>query len=214
MHLFFSGSAARLFTREMNTAISKGIRSQKPILLRGALREEISHWLFLETWDNPLPWRDERHIQVSVATDASVSGWGATILSTIRREVFEYWSGEELTWDIATKEATAINKMLLFCRDQLCNARVDALVDNQAVIHAWNNQGGRSAPLNNALKVLFATTAELNVLLRLSYVRSAENPADGPSRHLSVLDYRLTDRIWQHVQQEFGGSTGHKFNLI
>ena len=78
--------------------------------------------------------------------------------------------------------------MLWFCRNQLCNARVDALVDNQAVIHAWNNQGGRSAPLNNALKVLFATTAELNVLLRLSF-----DPADGPSRHLSTLDYRLID---------------------
>ena len=128
--------AARLFTREMNTAISKGIRSQKRTLPRGALREETFHWLFLETWDNPLPWRDERLIQVSVATDASVSGWGATILSPIRREVFEYWSGEELTWDIATKEAMAINKMPWFCRDQLCNARVDALVDNQAVIHA------------------------------------------------------------------------------
>lgn len=89
--------AVRLFTREMNAAISKGIRSQKPILLRGSLREEISHLLFLETWNNPLPWRDERHIQVSVATDASVSGWWATILSLIRREVFEYWSGEELT---------------------------------------------------------------------------------------------------------------------
>lgn len=81
--------AARLFTREMNAAISKGICSQKPILLRGALREEISHWLFLETWDNPLLWRDERRIQVLVATDASVSGRGATIPSPIHREVFE-----------------------------------------------------------------------------------------------------------------------------
>ena len=151
---------------------------------------------------------------MSVATDASVSGSGATILSPIRREVFEYWSGEEPTWDIATKEAMAINKMLWFCRDQVCNARVDALVDNQAVIHVCNNQGGRSAPLNNALKVLFATTSELNVLLRLSYVRSAENPADGSSRHLSPLDYRLTDRMWQRVQQEFGGSTGPTFDLM
>ena len=40
--------AAKLFTREMNAAISRGLRSQKPILLRDALREEISHWLFLE----------------------------------------------------------------------------------------------------------------------------------------------------------------------
>ena len=35
--------AAKLFIREMNAAISRGLHSQKPILLRGALREEISH---------------------------------------------------------------------------------------------------------------------------------------------------------------------------
>ena len=39
-----------------------GLRSQKPILLRGALREEISHWLFFENWDNPILWRVEGHI--------------------------------------------------------------------------------------------------------------------------------------------------------
>ena len=38
--------ATKLFTREMNTAILTDLRSQKPILLRGALRKEISHWLF------------------------------------------------------------------------------------------------------------------------------------------------------------------------
>ena len=66
--------AARLFTREMNAAISQGLRSQEAVLLHGALREEISNWLFLESWDDPLPWRDERHVQSSVATDASASG--------------------------------------------------------------------------------------------------------------------------------------------
>ena len=68
--------AAKLFTREMNTAISRGLRSQKPILLRGALREEIAHWLLLENWDNvkPIWWCDDRHIQISVSTDSSSSG--------------------------------------------------------------------------------------------------------------------------------------------
>ena len=87
--------AAKLFTREMNAAISKGLCSQKLILLRGALREEIAHWLFLENWDDPIPWRDERHIQVSVATDASSSGWGATIVFPNHRQTFDYWSREE-----------------------------------------------------------------------------------------------------------------------
>ena len=39
---------ARLFTREMNAAISKGRQSSKPILLCGPLRDEIAHWLFLD----------------------------------------------------------------------------------------------------------------------------------------------------------------------
>ena len=66
----------------------------------------------LENWNNPIPWRDERHIQISVARDASSSGWGATIVSPNRRELFDYWTQEEFKWDIATKEAMTIDK---FC---------------------------------------------------------------------------------------------------
>ena len=105
-----------------------------------------------------------------MATDASSSGWGATIIFPNHRQTFDYWSREEYIWDIATKEVIAINKMLLSCSDEVCNARVDVQVDNQAVIHAWTNQGGRSAQLNNALKVLFSSTAALNVLLCPFYV--------------------------------------------
>ena len=106
------------------------------------------------------------------------------------------WGGADLGyWDIATKEVMAINKMLWFCRHQVCNARVDALV-------------------NDAMKVLFATTAELNALLCLSYVRSAKNPADGPSHHRSSSDCRLTDNMWKNVQREFGGSEDHTFDLM
>ena len=64
---------ALLFTREMNNAISKALRTSRPIKLHEALREEIAHWLFLRTWDDPLPWRDDRHIRISLATDASAS---------------------------------------------------------------------------------------------------------------------------------------------
>ena len=78
MRFFFSlvVPGALLFTREMNCAISKDMRSNKSVCLYKALQEEITHWLFLENWDDPLPWRDERHLRISLATDASGSGWG------------------------------------------------------------------------------------------------------------------------------------------
>lgn len=69
---------ALLYTREMKHAISKTFRTHRQVEIDGRLRDEITHWLFLEEWDNPLPWRDERHFQVSLASDASGSGWGGT----------------------------------------------------------------------------------------------------------------------------------------
>ena len=44
--IFIGGSGALLFTREMNNAISKALRTSRSIKLHGALREEISHWFF------------------------------------------------------------------------------------------------------------------------------------------------------------------------
>ena len=70
---------------------------------------------------------------------------------------------------------------------------MDALVDNQAVVQAWNNRSGKSEPLNKALKRLFFTTMDLNVSLDMLYISTNDNPADSHSRRLwianSVLPY-------------------------
>ena len=39
---------ARLFTNEINLAISRASRSSRPLPLSGPLRREIEHWLFLK----------------------------------------------------------------------------------------------------------------------------------------------------------------------
>lgn len=102
--------AARLFTKEMTLAISWGLRTQKLIPIKGRLREEIVHWSSLETLDSPLPW----HIRVTMATDASDYGWGfAGLTGVAPQQASDYWSPEEQELDISTKEALAIEKMLL-----------------------------------------------------------------------------------------------------
>ena len=95
-----------------------------------------------------MPWRQEKHVNVCMFTHASATGLGGTLLSPITTNTSDYWVGVERSWDIATKEAFALDRMLLSHRD----SRVDVYIDNQAVIHAWNNQGGRGVMLNNALK--------------------------------------------------------------
>ena len=135
---------ALLFTREMNNAISKAVRTSKPIRVQKVLKDEISHWLFLRIWDDPLPWRDEPHLRISLATDPSASGWGGSVtLSDRVVEVSDYWTEAEQGLDISTKEALALDRVLLSFPDSLRNAWVDGLVDNRAVSIRGNDKVGR-----------------------------------------------------------------------
>lgn len=162
-----------------------------------------------------MPWREERHVRVTMATDASEYGWGfAGIRAPVRQLASDYWSPEEQKLDIATKEAMAVEKMLRACKDQITNARVDVLVDNMAVVNTWNNQSGKSVALNKVMKQLFYTTEKLNVLLHLEYIPSEGNPADSPSRRLSLSDCQLSCDVWSMVQRLFGGDDGHSCDLM
>ena len=76
-------------------------------------------------------------------------------MSPTTLEISDYWTPQELSWDIATMEAMAVDRDLKAFREYVKNSRVDVNVDNQAVIQAWNNHGRRSHALNDAIKILF-----------------------------------------------------------
>ena len=52
---------AKLYTNAAYQAISKASRSHKPIPVSSALKAELLHLKFLDSWDGFLPWKDERH---------------------------------------------------------------------------------------------------------------------------------------------------------
>ena len=110
-------------------------------------------------------------------------------------EASDYWTKEEQELDIPTKEALALDKILLSFADSLKNAWVDGLVDNQSVVYSWQRQGGRSMSLNRAIKKLFFTTSKLDIALHLTYITSKENEGDAPSRRLTTLDRKLHPKL-------------------
>ena len=122
----------------MSAAISVGMRTLKPMR---ALRDEIADWLFLEKWDDPLPWREERHLQIELTTDASQTGWGGVISTPVKQETSDYWSKDEMMLDIATMKAITLDKVLHAFKDLVKDCRVDVMIDNLEVMYAWNNQG-------------------------------------------------------------------------
>ena len=84
-------STAKLFIRKMNHAIASA-SSNGLVPLSQALRSELIHWHFLDTWRECVPWREERHLRLSVSSDASEYGWGAVFHeSSGDRALGDYW---------------------------------------------------------------------------------------------------------------------------
>ena len=177
------------------------------------LKEELMHWRFLDSWDGFLPWKDERHLVIEIASDASNFGWGGVLhLPDGLKETRYYWSNSDLSiGDIAIKEARALHQTLSTFAKEVFNGKVNAFVDNSNLISFWNNGGGKSVALSEEIKDLFSLTLKLNINLSMTYVPSKSNLADSPSRFYSDTDCSLSQFAWSLVDSTFGP---HTFDLM
>lgn len=215
MSLVLAVPGTRMYTNEINLAISRAMRSTRPVKISRDLRRELEHWLFLDTWDGFLPWRSDKHCHIKLYSDSSAFAWGGVLSpGVIEANVCDYWDPKVLGLDIATKETLALNNVLQSFEGRIRNSWVDAYVDSQTLLRCWERQGSRSPSLIAALKSIFQTCVSLNIDLHLHFVPGAENPADAPSRHVSLQDSMLSGRLWSLVQAFYGGHEGHSVDLM
>ena len=215
MSMFMAMPGARLFTNEINMAISRASLSSRPLPLSVPLRCEIEHWLFLKSWSGFLPWRLERHHQFVLFTDASSYRWAGVLNpNAVPLCASDYWSGEILSSDIALKEALALSNALSSFALTIKDSRVDVYVDGSALFHAWNGQAARPHSFSDALKFIFESLMATNCILRLFLVPSVNNLAERPSRSLSLVDSRLSVSSWKRLQDAFGGPIGLSDDLM
>ena len=72
--------AAKLFTNTTYQTISRGARlANTQFRISPDLRQELLHWRFLDLWEGFLPWKSERHMHLTLRSDASFSGWGGCL---------------------------------------------------------------------------------------------------------------------------------------
>ena len=194
--------AFNLFARECRLLLST--LGDSPLPLSPSVLEEIRFWCFVDSFTEPVPWRREQHLVLRFASDASNFAWGASMETPDgQRFIRDYWSSSFVRVnDINVKEATALYHALQSFSDLLWDRRVDALVDNQALWHAWRGLRASSPDLASVLRSVFLHCLEFNVDLRLIWVPSAANPADAPSREISMADSHLSqglrDKVWLH----------------
>ena len=103
---------AKLYTNVAYQAISRASRSHKPIPVSPALKAELLHWKFLDSWDGFLPWKDERHTFVTIFSDASNIGWGAVVRIPGKEEqhLRGYW--DESSWESQVSRTSAPSQVL------------------------------------------------------------------------------------------------------
>ena len=201
--------AALLYARDIFRSTAGFSKSSRLVRVTGALRKEIEHRRFLDSWKGCLPWLNEKHVVVNISSDSSDFACGGSItppgMSPL--EVRDCWSSDTRSLPIVVKEALAFVNTLQAGKTLVTNARVDALIDNMAFLQSWEKQGGKNVQLNDALKKLHQTAFELNAAISLKYVPSSANPADPLSRVLSDLDCMLSRTAWQELEKRFGPHT-------
>lgn len=192
---------AKLFIREISHAIVSA-SSNALVPLSQALRSELIHWRFLDTWRECVPWREERHLRLSVSSDASGYGWG-TIFHESSGDwaLGDYWDDCQKGLNISTKEMLALVNSIRAAPECVRDCRVDVFVDSQVLIDSWYGQGSsKSLELTNTTKDLFFVLAARNRQLNLFHVSSRENSADGPSRTICLSDSKLSLSVWAQVE--------------
>ena len=150
--------AAKLFAREMNLAVSRALKSKKFVKITGPLRKELEYWRFLDTWEGHMTWREEGHVSLSLALDASGSGWGGALLNSdgqVVQQVGDSWCETMRSSPIHVRETVALSRALRSLGDVVRNRRMDSLVDSSVLCGCWERQYASSHSMLEALKDLF-----------------------------------------------------------
>ena len=88
-------------------------------------------------------------------------------------ELADFWAKGD-TRPTHLKEAEALLLTLRAVRDRIAGHRMDAFVDNMAVVCAWGKQGCRDMELERLLKHVFVLVTSHNVDLHLAYIKSGD----------------------------------------
>ena len=142
--------------------------------------------------------------RVVLATDASLTGWGAVMSGRPARGL---WSGRHLTWHINRLEMLAVFLALKHFLPDLRGRHVLVRTDNTTVVSYINRQGGlRSRPLYRlALQILVWSQGNL-LSLRAAYIPGHLNVgADALSRQGPVPgEWRLHPEVVELIWRMFG----------
>ncbi|KAI2657343.1 Transposon Ty3-G Gag-Pol polyprotein [Labeo rohita] len=139
--------------------------------------------------------------RVTLATDASLTGWGAVMSGHPARGL---WSGRQLTWYINCLEMLAVFRALKHFLPDLRDRHVLVRTDNTSVVSYIYHQGGlRSRPLYKLAHQILVWSQDKLLSLRAVYVPGHLNMGadilsrQGPRPGEWMLHPEVVKQIWR-----------------
>ncbi|KAI2644940.1 Transposon Ty3-G Gag-Pol polyprotein [Labeo rohita] len=139
--------------------------------------------------------------RVTLATDASLTGWGAVMSGHPARSL---WSGRHLTWHINCLEMLAVFRALKHFLPDLIGHHVLVRTDNIAVVYYINHQGGlRSRPLYKLAHQILVWSQDKLLSLKAVYIPGHLNMGadilsrQGPRPGEWMLHPEVVKQIWR-----------------
>ena len=139
--------------------------------------------------------------QVDIYTDASSSGWGVVINNKSHSGI---WNTQQQSRHINYKELLTV--FIALKRPSVQGRTVNIISDNVTTIAYINHFGGtRSPELMRLATTLWNWCLSTGTRIRTTYVPSAFNPADAPSRRLTgQLEWAIDRKFFRRLDQQWG----------
>lgn len=196
---------ARLMTRGLlalkNAALRRPAASwNDTVRLDDEATENLEWWItHLRDW-NGTTWVPSP-AQMDAYTDASDTGWGIVI---DHRTWSGSWLGADRIQHINWKELQTI--YLAVTLPHLQGKVVNLICDNTATIAYVSKFGGtKSPPLMKLADRIWRHCLATGTRLKTTYVPSAFNPADAPSRRMiEQLEWSLDPAYFRHLDRTWG----------
>ena len=164
------------------------------------MREEWKIWRKFEESGLSRSWKraERQEAGIIIYTDASKHA-GAIVIQEWKLSEKFAWENEIAAAHIGIKEAAAIRIALEWYGEKLRNKKVTFLCDNDSVVQGAIH-GSKDPRMNKELIQIWSIAQNKNVDMKVEWVSTKLQKADGPSRIIDSREQKLTRAGFEYLQ--------------
>ena len=163
-------------------------------------RQDLQWWL-VNIQNFPTKVEDRYSEEVSITTDASLSGWGAVLGDT---KTGGLWSSDDKIGGVHINELEL--RTIWLALQALCdnceNKLIKVFTDNSTALACVNNKGSRKSNLNEITRLIWLWAIRKSVWIQAYFIPGKENViADAESRKIRQTEWKLNVNVFNRLQE-------------